>query len=176
MCRRLPALLALVVLAAAVPLRAAPPDAAKVLAEASATAARTGKNVLVIFHASWCGYCRRMASYTAMPSVRQTLDRHLEVVWLDVLERGSAKGLENPGGDAVLTRLGGSGSGLPFYAVLDPRGTLLGNSIRPATGRNTGFPETGEEVAHFLDTIHAGAPRLTAAELDTLHAPFVKRH
>ena len=113
-----------------------------------------------------------MEAFTAAPAAREVLGRHFEVVWLDVLERGARKSLENPGANAVLGKLGGQGSGLPFYAVLDPSGKVLGTSIVPSTGRNTGYPQASGEIEHFLGTLKTGAPGLTPAELQALRKAF----
>jgi thiol-disulfide isomerase/thioredoxin len=152
------------------PSLAAPPDAAKVLGDASAEARRSGRNVLVLFHASWCGWCKQMEAFTHVAAVDAILTRHFEVVWLDVQERGTARSLENPGGNELMNQLGGRQAGLPFFATVDPASTLLANSIVPSTGRNAGFPQTGLEIQQFLNVLKAGAPGITPEELATIKA------
>jgi thiol:disulfide interchange protein len=158
-------------LSVTLPLRvveAAPPQARQLLDEASASARRDGRSILLLFHASWCGWCKRMEAFMATPAVRQVLTKYYEIVWLDANERGAASSLENPGARAVLASLGGAGAGLPFFAVIEPGGKVLATSVVPSTGRNTGFPQAGLELQHFANLIKTGAPGITQEELTTL--------
>jgi hypothetical protein len=159
----------------AVPLGAAPPEAGKVVAEASAKAAASGKSVMVFFHASWCGWCRRLAAYPAARAIKPILDKYFEMVWLDVQERGAAKAQENPGGAKLMVNLGGATSGLPFFAVLDARGKTLATSLNPTNARNIGCPESLAEIGHFQNMVRAGAPKVTDAELTTLRQGLERR-
>jgi len=147
---------------------AAPPEAATVMAEATTRAATSGKSLLVFFHASWCGWCRRLQTYTETSAVKPILTRYFEVVWLDVHERGSAKAKENPGAASLMEQLGGATSGLPFFAVLDSKGKMLATSLNPTNARNIGCPESLAEIGHFQSMVKAGAPAVTAEELNTL--------
>ncbi len=160
---------------------AAPPDAAKALSDARAQAQRQGKNVLVVFHASWCGWCKKFDRMLEDPKLKPTFDASYVVLHLDVMENGDKKALENPGGAEVMEGLGGKGAGLPFYAVVAPDGKKLGDSLLtpgvPTT--NTGHPAETKEIAHFLDLLKASAMRMNPdARLEVeayLKADAVKR-
>jgi hypothetical protein len=135
------------------------------------------KAPLVGFHASWCGYCRRLERYMASPEVKPILDKHFTAVWLTVLERGEKKALENPGAEELFVKWsGGLRTGLPFLAVLDKKGNVIGSSLRPVPGKpgeNIGYPATPEEVGHFLSILEAAAPGLTNTEVEILRKNLV---
>ena len=151
---------------------AAPPKQVKpakeVLEAAQKQAAAEKKNVFVIFHASWCGWCKKMDAFMAMPQWKQIFDDNFVTVHLTVLESAAHKADENPGGEAVMEALGGKGAGLPFSAILDPKGKMLVNSNRPTPenpkGSNIGHPFAPEEVDHFMTMLKKAAPRMTAEQ------------
>jgi len=157
--------LAAVVILTAVPALAAsaPQPAAALVAAASARAEKSGKNVLVLFHASWCRWCRRLEQFTVADDIKPALEASYELVWLDVQERGEKKALETPGADALYARWGGPG-GLPFYVVLAPGGKVLGD------GAKIGYPGTPDEVTAFLDLVRGTAPRVQPADLEHMRA------
>ena len=163
-------------LAASLPGAAAPLPAAQAL-EAAAKAAKGGdRNLLVLFHASWCGWCRKLEGVLASPAAKEVLDRHFERVELTVLERGEKKATENPGAAELLEKLSGGDAGLPFTAVLDRKSRApLATSNTAGPGTNVGFPAKADEIDHFVAMLRKGAPRMTEAEAETLRAAFPRR-
>jgi hypothetical protein len=93
-------------------------------------------------------------------------------VKLTVMERPEKKNLENPGGDAVLDKVGGKGAGLPFFAFLDAQGELIVNTKRPLPGKedgaNIGHPFAPEEVDWFMTMLKKAAPKMSEKETSTV--------
>jgi thiol-disulfide isomerase/thioredoxin len=158
------------------PAAAAPLPAAQAL-DAAAKSAKEGKrNLFVLFHASWCGWCRKLEAVLASPAAKEVLDRHFERVELTVQERGEKKATENPGAGELLEKLSGGDAGLPFTAVLDRKSRApLATSNMAGPGTNVGFPAKADEIDHFVGMLRKGAPRMTDAEAETLRAAFPAR-
>jgi thioredoxin-related protein len=143
------------------PRDAGPPPAAAVLERAKTAAARNDRRILLVFHASWCGWCRKFEAFLSSPGVKEIVDRNYEVVALTALERPGKQDLENPGAAAVFHELGGEG--LPFFAILDAKGKKLETSIGP--GGNIGYPKEPQEIEAFAAVLRRTAPRISEAEL-----------
>ena len=152
---------------------AAPPTAEAVLAAAAKAGQPEKKNILVVFHASWCGWCRKLEAVLSSPSAKEILERHYEKAGLTVLERGDKEALENAGAEELLTSLAGKDAGLPFTAVLDRKSRRpIATSNTSGPGTNVGFPAKTDELDHFVGMLRKGAPRMTAAEAETIRAAF----
>ena len=94
------------------------------------------------------------------------------MTYLDILEHGDKKPLENEGADQVLAKLGGADIGVPFLAFLNSGGEMIVNSMRPPDpakakdkGGNIGHPYEPEEVDWFLVMVRKAAPTATPDEL-----------
>lgn len=127
------------------------------------------QSVFVVFHASWCGWCRKLDRVLAQPEMAAIMDKHFVTVRVDVLERPMKRHLENPGGRELLEKLGGRGrgGGMPFLAMLDSRSNPLATSV-DGTGENIGYPGDDEGIEHFLVMVKKAAPKATPEELETL--------
>lgn len=151
---------------------ALPSPTTMVLSNAEAQAKASGKNVLVIFHASWCGWCKRLDAFMNDPKFKQVFDDNFVTAKLTVLEDDKHKMLENVGGLDEMDQLGGRDAGLPLFAILDPQGNMIINSVRPADGAdkggNTGFPSEPQEIAHFIAMMQKGAPKINADQLQDM--------
>ena len=156
----------LLILAFLSPVRAGtPPPARTILNAALKEASSSGKSVFLIFHATWCSWCKRLDAALDKPEVRKIVDNYYVVTHVDVLERGDKKQtVENPGGEEIMKSLGGEKSGLPFYVILDGTGKKLADSNIMPGNSNIGFPGSQEEIAAFEKILKQTAPRMTAEQ------------
>ncbi len=146
------------------------PDANRVLVQVEAQASQQQKNVLLVFGASWCKYCKQFESFLAAPEIQPILAKHFIVARLGVYEvLGRNPKLNNPKSQTAIRQFGDAEVGsLPFIVFLDPKGGLIVNSNRPskqkATGENIGYPATPEEIDWFMIMIEKAAPALSEAD------------
>jgi thiol-disulfide isomerase/thioredoxin len=137
------------------------PESAEVLLnKAYKQAAKEKKNVFVIFHASWCGWCKKLEASINDPSCKDYFDKSFIFVHLTVLESKDKKNLENPGVTEIFNKYSGVKPGIPFFLIYNKKGVLLADSnIRPAgdgldkPGNNMGCPAAEEEVAAFIEVL-----------------------
>jgi thioredoxin-related protein len=120
-----------------------PAPAEGVLDTALKEASLSKKNVFLVFHATWCSWCKRLDAALEEPEVKKIMDDYYVIVHLDVMERGEkAQTVENPGGkDLMKTKLADSN-------------VMPGNT-------NIGFPGSKEEIAAFDGILRLTAPRMT---------------
>ena len=140
----------------AISLQAQPPSAADIMNAAKQEAASSGKNIFVIFHASWCIWCHRMDSAMKEPALKPLFDKNYIIKHLTVLESPEKKSLENPGADAMLDQYHGKEGGIPYWLIFDKNGKLLADSRAPkadGSKSNVGCPATKEEVDYFADVL-----------------------
>ena len=140
-----------------------PQPAKTVLDSAVREAEASHRTVFLIFHASWCSWCRKLDAVLESPDVKKIIDRHYVVVHLDVLERGDkVRTLENPGGDEIMNTMGGKDTGLPFYAFIDGAGKKIADSkVVGPSKENIGYPGSEEEITQFENLLKQTAHRLT---------------
>ena len=156
------------------------PSSQTVIDQAFTQAGKTHKKVLLLFHASWCGWCKKMEASLNDAECKKMFDDNYVITWLDVLESKGKEDLENSGSLEVLKKYKGEKAGLPFWVILDAKGNLLADSqIRPAgagldsPGENTGCPSTPNEVAYFVKVLKTTS-RLTESDLSVIEKRFLK--
>ena len=125
--------------------------ASVVLEKAMAQAKKEKKNVFVMYHASWCSWCKKMEANMQNETVKPFFDKNYVTTFLTVQERKD-KSLENPGADEILKKYKADNSGIPFWQIYDADGKLLADSF-DLKGQNLGCPATKEEVAEFTDKL-----------------------
>jgi thiol-disulfide isomerase/thioredoxin len=154
-----------------------PLRADKVLKDACIKAAAENKNVMIIFHASWCGWCRKLDATINDPSCKDFFDRNFVIEHLTVLESKDNKHLENPGANEMFEQNGGKGSGIPYFLIFDKNGKLLSDSKMNVAGTgqeikmsNIGCPASEQEIAAFCEIL-----KKTSAMTDAQVAIISKR-
>jgi thioredoxin-related protein len=157
------------------------PTADKLLKDAMQRAGREHKNVFIIFHASWCGWCHRMDSIMNSPACKKLFNDNYVIEHITVMESKNNKSRENAGGEEMIKKYNGEGQGIPFWLVFDAKGNLLADSqIRPngaaltTKGENTGCPARKDEVAHFVKVLKKTSS-LNATQLAVVEKNFVKK-
>lgn len=132
----------------------------KIMNKAYAQAAKENKKVMVIFHASWCGWCHRMDSIMNMPETKPFFDKNFVIKHLVVMEAKDKKNLENPGAREMMTKYNGAGTGIPYWLIFDAKGNLLADSRMPSKDKsgkailaNVGCPAQPDEVSYFISLL-----------------------
>ncbi len=134
------------------------------------------KKVLLIFHASWCGWCHKMDSSINNPSCKKFFTDNYIITHLVVHESEGKKQLENAGAHDVLKKYKAFESGIPFWVVLDKNGNLLYDSfIKNADGSTTiiGCPASAKEITAFVKILKASSS-LNDKELAVIMEVFRK--
>jgi thiol:disulfide interchange protein len=155
------------------------PDSARTILKAAVTEAQSSKkNVLLIFHATWCSWCKRLETAFNDTPMKTFIDGNYIVMKLDVMERGDKiQSHENPGGQNLLSDFGGDNAGLPFIVFLNGKGEMIANSNVLPKKQNIGYPGSKEEIAAFVKLLKETAPHMTGKQRDRiqnyfeLHAP-----
>lgn len=149
-------------------------EKADIIVNKAITEAKAGnKNVLLMFHASWCKWCKMMEKNMDLPETKPIFDKRFVTAYIDVQERGDKKSLENPGGQELMNKFNGENAGLPFWLILNSKGEFLADSF-DAKGENLGSPATPEEVTAFITKL-GKASKLSNEEAQIIEKVFVKK-
>ena len=157
-----------------------PETAGKIMDDAYKLASKEGKSVMIVFHASWCGWCKKFEASVKDPSCKDFFEKHFIIRYLDILERGDKKTIENPEAIEVYNKYGGQDGGIPFFLIFDKNRTLLSDSKIRAAGdgpekplQNMGCPATEDEVASFIKILEKAA-KVSDAEKTAIMERFKK--
>lgn len=129
-----------------------PLPADTILSKAFSKARLENKKVFVIFHASWCGWCRKMDAAMNDAACKPFFDANYIVEHLTILESKDKKSLENPGAEELYKKHAPADSGIPYWMIYDAKGTVIADATMP-NGSNAGCPASVQEVTHFINTL-----------------------
>ena len=145
------------------------PTTKSILSAAYKQAAKENKNVFVIFHASWCGWCKKMDASMNDATTKKYFNDSYVTVHLTVQETPENKLLETPGADEYLKKIKKEIKSLPFFVILNNDGSLLGDSF--IDGSNIGCPASDNEVAAFSSLLKKTS-KINAEGLKIIAARF----
>ena len=156
------------------------PSTETIMQQAYAKAKKENKNVMVIFHASWCGWCKKMEASMNEPNLKKFFDDNYVVAELVVKESKGKEHLENAGSLELMNKYKGERAGLPYWFVTDANGKELADSqARPqgagldTFGDNVGCPASEKEVIYFAKVLKATS-KLKDNEIALISERFAK--
>jgi thiol-disulfide isomerase/thioredoxin len=157
-----------------------PAPASEILNAAIKKAANEKKQVLAIFHASWCGWCHKMTASLNDPAIKPYFDKNYVIADFVVYESKGKENLENPGAAELLKKYNNADQGLPTWLFFDAKQNLVADSqVRPAgapitaKGENVGCPAKPDEVAYFITCLKKTS-KLNEKQLNEIAAVFAK--
>ena len=133
--------------------------AKEIISKALEQAKKEKKKVFLMYHASWCGWCKKMDKAIEDASCKAIFDKNFVIIHLTVQETGQNKKLENEGADKLLMQHNGANEGLPFWVFLDAEGKVIENAkLRKSgenldKGQNIGCPAEENEVDAFIEKL-----------------------
>lgn len=136
-----------------------PVPATKILSKALEQAKKEKKKVFLMYHASWCGWCKKMDKAIEDASCKVIFDKNFVIIHLTVQETEQNKKLENKGAAELLVQHNGAEAGLPFWVFLDEKGKVIENAkLRESgesldKGQNIGCPAEKNEVEAFIEKL-----------------------
>ena len=154
-----------------------PLSSEEIMKEAFTSAKKQNKKVLVMFHASWCGWCHKMDTSLNDASVKKFFDDNFVIRHLVVFESKGKENLENPGALEMLEQHEGKDQGIPFWLIFDKDEKFLADSRMKAkiNGveklQNTGCPASKEEVDYFIEVLKK-ATDLKEDQLEKIRTRF----
>jgi thioredoxin-related protein len=156
------------------PGQTAKPDSAQAILTTALIEARSAqKNVFLVFHATWCSWCKRLEAAINDTVLKAIIDENYIVAKLDVKERGDKiQSYENPGGQEVMSDFGGKNAGLPFLVFLNRKGKMIANSNIMPHKQNIGYPGSQNEITAFLKLLKKTAPHVTSKQCDRIKSYF----
>ncbi|MEO7445981.1 MAG: thioredoxin family protein [Ferruginibacter sp.] len=157
-----------------------PAHAEKVMYAAYNQAAAENKSVLLMFHASWCGWCKKMDASLNDESIKKYITDNFIITHLTVDERGDKLPWNNPGADDLRKTFHAETAGLPFWVILDRKGSVLADSYtrKPGQtmnepGQNIGCPASEVEVQAFITALRK-TTSLNETALTAIYSRFRK--
>ncbi len=155
-----------------------PPEHANdILKQACEIAGKESKNVMIIFTASWCGWCKKMDKSIEDAACKDYFEKNYVIRHLVVDESKDKLNLENPGAKEFRAKHNGDGQGIPFWLIFDKDGNMLADSKMrkdkdgPRDGDNTGCPANEKEVNYFISVLQKTS-NITSPQIESVRKRF----
>jgi thioredoxin-related protein len=136
-----------------------PKDAEVVLRDGLSRASSEDKRVFLTLSAPWCGWCHTLSDWMNKSEIAAILDRDFVIVKIDIERMTHGKEVMSQ----VRPKADG---GIPWFAILDPKGKPVGTSDGPQG--NIGYPVKPEEIDHFMALITKEGRRIEASHRERL--------
>ncbi|MBS1744764.1 MAG: thioredoxin family protein [Bacteroidetes bacterium] len=152
----------------------------EIIKQSCVDAGRQHKNVFVIFHASWCGWCRKMDSSINDASCKKYFHDNYVFTHLTVFETEDKASLNTPGGKEFLTAHHAADQGIPAWFIFDKDGNLLADSqlrkpgeSTDSEGSNVGCPANETEIDYFINVLKKTS-KMTNKDIVAVKTRFAK--
>lgn len=139
-------------------------------------AAKSNKKIFLVYHASWCKWCKKLDSALTSTELKPVFDKYFIISHLDVNERKEkVELLENTGGRELLKSHGGENAGLPYYVVLNAKGKKLADSKQMPDTSNIGYPGAPDEIKLFTRMLKKSVPAMKKKDVEII-LEYLKKH
>jgi hypothetical protein len=140
----------------------------QLVAEGIRSAKVQHKLVLVDVGSSGCGWCHQLGKFLAdTGAAGRTMRDNFVIVPLVIDEMAPEMiARNNPGADTLIDRYYPKAheGGIPFYAILDANGRVIGTSYELPDRSNIGHPNTDPEIEAFDKLLARVRPTITQAQ------------
>lgn len=141
-------------------------DARRLLEDTLAQAKADSKRVLIQQTATSCDTCQMLSRF--LRSSRSIWEK--DYIWLTMDSRYS-------GARELMTEMRkGARGGIPWFAILDDKGTVLATSNHLTSLDNIGFPSEQSGQRHFEAMLHATRQRMTSDDVAQLIEQLAAPH
>lgn len=130
-------------------------DAAGTLQQARQRAGREGKRIFLQETASWCGPCHMLSRF--IEQHRAVFDKHFMWIKID-------RDRMTHGDDVMQSIRLGNSRGIPWIAILDDKGIVLGTSTTIPENLRASLLEVKSALATARETLAADDPRIKLLE------------
>jgi hypothetical protein len=135
-------------------------DTKTLIKEACIVAGRKHKNVLIIFHASWCIWCHKLDSSINDASCKDFFNDNFVIQHITAFEVDKNEKLNTPGAIDFLKAHHADQQGIPAWFIFDKDGNLLADSQLRHNGQsnneegiNVGCPSNETEIDYFISVL-----------------------
>jgi thioredoxin-related protein len=143
---------------------AEPKDAEAVLRDALSKTASDDKGLFLTFGAPWCGWCHRLEDFLNRPEISAIMSRDFNIVKIDIDRM-------THGAEILKKYRPDEGGGIPWFAILDAKGEVLGTADRlNGPQKNIGYPAAPEEIDAFMSLIEGQTKRIEPAQVAQLRS------